>query len=202
MHTYNTHTHSSIFQCGLLSKIRSLIQTFSFASVVVVMFSISLVPFGGLDHTFYSSIPAPVRSIHDSFDGFSLTNPYGLFRRYVLEECLSLLLFCLSELGWFYIAQGLGSEVKLKGYKTTLHEILPMLASLTTCQLFLFLFRMTGVGGRPEVIFEGSVDDGVTWMVSYRLCVCFVSSQTIDFQRPMGGLGCGQFYNFRMIYYN
>ncbi|XP_064399598.1 lipase maturation factor 2-like isoform X2 [Halichondria panicea] len=72
---------SSFLQYGLLAKLWSLFQTLLFTMAVVLMFSISLPSFGVLDRTFYSTIPSPLRTLHDSMDHFSVTNPYGLFRK-------------------------------------------------------------------------------------------------------------------------
>ena len=38
---------------------------------------------GVLDRTFYYSIPADVMKVHNALDHYSVTSPYGLFRRYV-----------------------------------------------------------------------------------------------------------------------
>ena len=45
------------------------------------MFSISLESLGALDNKFYQSIPEPVMTLQGYTDKFSITNPYGLFRR-------------------------------------------------------------------------------------------------------------------------
>jgi len=68
--------------------------------IASIMFSISLVPFTGLDGAIHVPLPAPVRSLHALSDRYQLTHSYGLFR------------------------------------------------------------RMTGIGGRPEVIMEGAAVDG------------------------------------------
>ena len=38
---------------------------------------------GVLDSTFYHSIPSHVKTLHDTLDKYEVTNPYGLFRRYL-----------------------------------------------------------------------------------------------------------------------
>ena len=38
---------------------------------------------GVLDNTFYHSIPSHVKTLHDTLDKYEVTNPYGLFRRYL-----------------------------------------------------------------------------------------------------------------------
>ena len=68
-------------QTDIANKITSLFQATFFSGIVITMFSMSLVSHGVLDHNFMSSIPSPVMSLHEDVKEFSLTNPYGLFRR-------------------------------------------------------------------------------------------------------------------------
>eukprot|EP00731_Ephydatia_muelleri_P007160 Em0003g1408a len=95
----------SLSQPCIFNKLWHLLQTVVMASLVIVIFSISLVPFGTLDSTFYKSIPSDIHRVHGWMDNFAVTHSYGLFR------------------------------------------------------------RMTGVGGRPELIIEGTNNvDTEQWM--------------------------------------
>ena len=46
---------------------------------------------GVLDRTFQKSIPQEVMTVHNVLDQYAVTNPYGLFRRYV--SCLIFLVY-------------------------------------------------------------------------------------------------------------
>ena len=53
--------------------------------IFLVSFQIS---HGAIDHKFSSSIPQEVLSLDKAVDGLSITNSYGLFRRFVRGYCL------------------------------------------------------------------------------------------------------------------
>ena len=46
------------------------------------------IPHGAIDHKFSNSIPQEVLSFDKAVDGLSITNSYGLFRRFVRNVCI------------------------------------------------------------------------------------------------------------------
>ena len=68
---------------NIFSKFHAALHTVFFTGVVLAMFSVSLVSHGVLDNRLYKSIPQPISALHNELDHFSITSPYGLFRRCV-----------------------------------------------------------------------------------------------------------------------
>ena len=65
---------------------------------------------GVLDNTFYHSIPSHVKTLHDTLDKYEVTNPYGLFRRYLFVlTSMRLLVSNPGDLGPGIWVQGSGS---------------------------------------------------------------------------------------------
>ena len=56
-------------------------------------FSLWQVSHGVLDRTFYQLIPQEIMTLHNTMDQYSVTNPYGLFRRCVNYVVLLLFFF-------------------------------------------------------------------------------------------------------------
>ena len=76
-----------LIKCTILCFIgycNSLEYLIKHCGIVVAMFSISLISHGVLDQKFHNSIPSSVKTVHDQIDQFSVTSPYGLFRRSVM----------------------------------------------------------------------------------------------------------------------
>ena len=66
---------------------------------------------GVLDSTFYHSIPSHVKTLHDTLDKYEVTNPYGLFRRY-LFVLISKYRLLVSRRIWVWVWSGdLGSRI-------------------------------------------------------------------------------------------
>ena len=58
---------------------------------------------GAIDHKFSSSIPQEVLSFDKAVDGLSITNSYGLFRRFVRNICIVWWLLLLSIIRTCYV---------------------------------------------------------------------------------------------------
>jgi hypothetical protein len=77
---------SAIFRClteySFGRKCWAMMWTLLITCIVIPLFALSLVSHGAIDHECSNSIPQVVSSFDKVADGLSISNSYGLFRRY------------------------------------------------------------------------------------------------------------------------
>ena len=116
---------------------------------------------GVLDSTFYHSIPSHVKTLHDTLDKYEVTNPYGLFRRYLFVLISRRLLVSNPE--------DLGLRIWVWG------------SGFTTVRLCMYMYVPYFFNQMLQLIFYHC-----SLLCGYYLRVAFISLESLQTSTPAG----------------